>query len=57
MIKATKTTAVAEGSCNSCSERGDKVIYSVELRTLTFRVCETCREKLLKVLKEVGQAR
>lgn len=46
-----KTTVLAEGSCNACSNKHTPV-WNVTLRALSFRLCRECREELLKKLKE-----
>ena len=52
-----KTTKSEDGSCNGCY-RKDKVdypIYNVRFRALSFRLCEDCRDELIKKLTDRGK--
>jgi hypothetical protein len=45
------SSTIIEGSCNACTNRTD-VIYNITLRVMSFRLCEKCKEELIKKLKE-----
>jgi len=35
-----------EGSCNACQCRDQETVVLVEMKTLSFRVCERCAKEL-----------
>jgi len=68
MVKARESSIAcsirsreAEGSCNACQCRDQETVVLVEMKTMSFRVCERCAKELRAKLaalcepKEDGQ--
>ena len=54
-MSVTRTTTLAEGSCNFCEKRTD-IVYKIESESLlSIRVCEECRKNLIKELTIWGR--
>lgn len=41
----------ASGYCNACTNRDIVKIFEITLRSLSFRLCNSCKNKLLEKLK------
>jgi hypothetical protein len=46
-----------EGSCNACQCRDEETVVLVEMKTLSFRVCERCAKELRKKLEALEDKR
>lgn len=41
----------ASGYCNACTNRNIVKVFEITLRSLSFRLCNSCKDKLLEKLK------
>jgi hypothetical protein len=49
-----ESTSKEAGSCNACSfyHTDNHVVYEINLKTLTFRLCVSCAKELIEKLKD-----
>ena len=53
-MEVIKTTRETEGSCNACNSK-DETVFSVTLKTMSFRLCEKCLRALIVRLQKVAK--
>ena len=53
-ITVRKGSRMEDGSCNGCLSKDDDLTV-VELRTLVFRLCATCRKVLARKVEEQSE--
>lgn len=49
-ISVRKRDRHEAGYCNACTDHDHTIIYEIQLRSVSVRVCPKCRELLLKEL-------
>lgn len=49
-MEVTKTLSAIEGSCNACN-RETVIVYNITLKSMSFRLCEKCRQVLIGSLR------
>ena len=45
-MEVIKTISALEGSCNACNRR-TTIVYNITLKSMSFRLCERCRQSLI----------
>lgn len=50
-IEVFDNSVEASGYCNACTNRDIVKIFEITLRSLSFRLCINCKNKLLEKLK------